>query len=167
MTGTRPLGPLIHSFFIDHLVTAKGLRPASVRSYRDTIRLFLCFVAEQQGTRITKLDLEHLSFERVLGFLRHLEDGRHNHVRTRNQRLAALHTLFEYIARREPTMLGVCQQVAAIPMKRAAPAETHFLERDEIEALFRHLPHTGRLALRDHTLLLFLYNTGARAQEAA
>lgn len=167
MTGTRPLGPLIHSFFIDHLVTAKGLRPASVRSYRDTIRLFLCFVAEQQGTRITKLDLEHLSFERVLGFLRHLEDGRHNHVRTRNQRLAALHTLFEYIARREPAMLGVCQQVAAIPMKRAAPAETHFLERDEIEALFRHLPHTGRLALRDHTLLLFLYNTGARAQEAA
>lgn len=64
-------------------------------------------------------------------------------------------------------MLGVCQQVTAIPMKRAAPAETHFLERDETEKLFAHLPRTGRLALRDHTLLLFLYNTGARAQEVA
>jgi integrase len=64
-------------------------------------------------------------------------------------------------------MLAVCQRVAAIPMKRAAPAETRFLERDEIEALFRGLPRRGRLALRDRTLLLFLYNTGARAQEVA
>lgn len=167
MTGTRPLGPLVHSFFLDHLVTVKGLRPASVRSYRDTIRLLLCFVAEQQGTKITKLNVEDLSFERVLGFLRYLENDRHNHVRTRNQRLAALHTLFDYIAGREPEMLWTCQQVTAIPMKRAAPAETHFLERDEVEALLRQLPRTGRLALRDHTLLLFLYNTGARAQEVA
>jgi site-specific recombinase XerD len=75
--------------------------------------------------------------------------------------------LFDYIASREPEMLGVCQRVAAIPMKRAAPAETHFLERDEVEALFRHLPRTGRLVQRDRALLLFLYNTGARAQEVA
>jgi integrase/recombinase XerD len=167
MTGTRPLGPLVHSFFLDHLVTVKGLRPASIRSYRDTIRLLLCFIAEQKGTKITKLGLEDLSFEQVLGFLRYLEDNRHNHVRTRNQRLAALHTLFDYIAGREPEMLGICQQVAAIPMKRAAPAETHFLERDEVQALLRGLPSTGRLALRDHALLLFLYNTGARVQEVA
>jgi integrase/recombinase XerD len=167
VTGTRPLGPLIHSFFLDHLVTVKGLRPASVRSYRDTIRLLLCFVAEQKGTKITKLDVADLTFEQVLGFLRYLEHDRHNHVRTRNQRLAALHTLFDYIARRDPQMLGVCQQVTAIPMKRAAPAETHFLERDEMAALLRHLPRTGRLALRDHALLLFLYNTGARAGEVA
>ncbi len=144
MTGTRPLGPLVHSFFLDHLVTVKGLRSASIRSYRDTIRLLLCFIAEQKGTKITKLGLEDLSFEQVLGFLRYLEDNRHNHVRTRNQRLAALHTLFDYIAGREPEMLGICQQVAAIPMKRAAPAETHFLERDEVQALLRGLPSTGR-----------------------
>jgi integrase/recombinase XerD len=167
MTGSRPLGPLIHSFFLDHLVTVKGLRPASVHSYRDTIRLLLCFVAEQKKTKITKLTLEDLSFERVLGFLRYLEDDRSNHVRTRNQRLAALHTLFDYIATREPEMLGTCQQVTAIPMKRSAPAETHYLELDEVEALLRHLPRTGRLALRDHALILFLYNTGARAQEVA
>lgn len=96
MTGPQPLGPLIHSFFLDHLVTVKGLRPASLRSYRDTIRLLLCFVAEDKGTKITKLNVEELTFERVLGFLRYLEDERGNHVRTRNQRLAALHTLFDY-----------------------------------------------------------------------
>ena len=57
MTGPRPLGPLVHSFFLDHLVTVKGLRPASIRSYRDTIRLLLCFIAEQKGTKITKIGL--------------------------------------------------------------------------------------------------------------
>ena len=167
MSGIQQLGPLIQSFFIDHLVTVKGLRPSSVRSYSDTIRLLLCFVAAQKGTKITKLRLEDLSFEHVLGFLRHLEDDRHNHVSTRNQRLAALHALFEYIASREPAMLGTCQRVAAIPMKRVAPAETHFLERDEMQDLLQHLPRTGRLAQRDHALILFLYNTGARAQEVA
>lgn len=167
MTAPQRLGSLVHSFFLDHLVTVKGLRPASVRSYRDTIRLLLCFVAADKGSKITKLGVEDLSFERVLGFLRYLETERGNHVRTRNQRLAALHTLFDYIASREPEMLDVCQRVAAIPMKRAAPAETHFLERDETEALFRRLPRSGRLALRDRALLLFLYNTGARVQEVA
>ena len=167
MSPARPLGPLMHSFFVDHLVAVKGLRPASVRSYRDTMRLLLCFLAKEKGTKITKLGLEDLSFEAVLGFLRYLEGERGNHVRTRNQRLSTLHTLFDYIATREPDMLGVCQRVAAIPMKRSAPAETHFLEADEVEELFRRLPREGRLALRDRALMLFLYNTGARVQEVA
>lgn len=167
MTGQGQLGPLMHSFFVDHLITVKGLRPASVRSYRDAMRLLLRYVAEDKGTKITKLGLDDLTFERMVGFLRYLEQDRHNHTRTRNQRLAALHTLFDYIAAREPEMLAVCQRVAAIPMKRAAPPETSFLERDEVEALLRDLPREGRLALRDRTLLLFLYNTGARVQEVA
>ena len=162
-----PLGAIVQSFFIDHLVTVKGLRPASIRSYRDTIRLLLVFAAADKRCRITRLGLEDLTFERVVAFLRHLEVDRHNHIRTRNQRLAAIHTLFDYIATREPEMLGVCQRVAAIPMKRSAPAETRFLERDEIEELFTNLPSDGRLALRDRAVLLFLYNTGARVQEVA
>jgi site-specific recombinase XerD len=166
MSGT-PLGPLVHSFFVDHLITVKGLRPASVRSYRDTLRVLLCYIAEQNKTKITRLSVEDFSFERILGFLRYLDEQRHNQVRTRNQRLAVLHTLFDYIATREPQMLDVCQQVAAIPMKRSAPPETRFLEREEVQALLRGLPRAGRLALRDRTLLLFLYNTGARVQEVA
>ncbi len=162
-----PLGPTIHSFFIDHLVTVKGLRPASIRSYRDTIRMLLCFAAADRNTKITKLTVADLDFDLVVRFLRHLEHDRGNHARTRNQRLAVVHTLFDYIASRHPEMLATCQRVAAIPMKRAAPAETHFLERDEVEDLFKHLPTVGRLAGRDRTLLLFLYNTGARVQEVA
>ena len=167
MTQPQPLGPVLHSFFASHLITVKGLRPASVRSYRDTVRLFLLFTAADKGCKITRLTLSDLTFDRVVGFLRHLEQDRGNHASTRNQRLAALHCLFDYLARRAPEMLATGQQVAAIPVKRAAPPETRFLERDEIEDLLRHLPRDGPLALRDRTLILFLYNTGARAQEAA
>ena len=167
MTQPQPLGPVLHSFFASHLITVKGLRPASVRSYRDTVRLFLVFTAADKGCKITRLSLTDLTFDRVLAFLRHLEQDRGNHAATRNQRLAALHCLFDYIAGRAPDMLATCQQVAAIPAKRTAPPETRFLERDEIEDLLRHLPHDGPLALRDRALILFLYNTGARAQEVA
>jgi integrase/recombinase XerD len=167
MSPQTPLGQLIQSFFLDHLIAVKGLRPASVRSYRDTIRLLIVHVAKEKRSRITKLTVGDLTFERTVGFLRHLEDDRGNHIRTRNQRLAAIHTLFEYIATRSPEMLMTCQQVAAIPTKRVPPPETRFLERDEIQQLLRSLPNRGRHALRDQALILFLYNTGARVQEAA
>jgi integrase/recombinase XerD len=161
------LGPLVHAFFADGLLTMKGLRPASVRSYRDVLRLFLRFVAQDAGRKISRLATGDLSFERVLRFVRHLEDERHNQIRTRNQRVACLHTFFDDLAGRLPEMLDVAERVAAIPMKRVAPPETRFLERDEIDGLFAALPRHGTQALRDRALLLFLYNTGARAQEVA
>ena len=167
MSPKAPLGPVLHSFFLDHLITVKGLRPSSVRSYRDTIRLLLLFLAADNRSKITRLTVGDLTFERIVAFLRHLEQDRGNHIRTRNQRLAAIHTLFEYIATRSPEMLMVCQQGAAIPGKRVPPPETRFLERDEVQQLLQNLPTRGRHALRDRALLLFLYNTGARVQEAA
>lgn len=161
----QPLGPVVQSFFVDGLLTMKGLRPSSVKSYRDGIRLFLRFVADDARRRITQLTLADLTFERVLGFVRHLEEVRHNHARTRNQRLALLHTFFEYLAVRDPEMIAVAERVAAVPPKRVPPPETRFLERDEVAALFTRLPSSGRHAARDRTLILFLYNTGARVQE--
>jgi integrase/recombinase XerD len=134
------LGPLLQSFFVHHLVAEKGLRQASVRSYRDAMCLLLRFTAADRGCPITRLDVADLTLERVLGFLRHLEEGRHNGVHTRNQRLAAVHTFFEYVANRLPELLPVCQRIAAIPVKRSTLPETRFLERDEIAALFTKLP---------------------------
>jgi integrase/recombinase XerD len=167
MSPAPPLGQLLQSYFLDHLIAVKGLRPGSVRSYRDTIRLLLVFLAAEKRGKITRLTLEDLTLQRILAFLRYLEEDRGNHIRTRNQRLAAIHSLFEYIAARSPEMLAVCQQVSAIPIKRVPPPEARFLERDEVQALLHRMPSNGRLALRDRALILFLYNTGARVQEAA
>ena len=164
---TITLGQVVRSFFEDHLPVQKGLRLTSIQSYRDAVRLFLNFVSADMRRPITRLRMEDLTMDRTLAFLKHLEQERGNHIRTRNQRLAALRTFFTYLATRVPEMLHPAHQVTAIPTKRVAPPETEFLEREEIVLLLKQLPRHGRLALRDGTLLLVLYNTGARAQEMA
>lgn len=161
------LGHHIYTFFEDHLKRQKGLQPHSISSYRDTIRLFLLFVAKDTRRKITRLRLTDLTSERVRCFLVFLEQERNNKVCTRNQRLAAVRTFFDYLASLEPLILMEAQRVIAIPVKRTTAPETIYLERDEIDTLFTGLPSEGPLALRDHALLLFLYNTGARVQEAA
>lgn len=164
---TLTLGSIVYRFLLDYLPQQKGLRASTIRSYRDTLRLFLVSVAADTKHGVSTLQLEQLTFERVLDFLRNLEQVRHNSVSTRNQRLAALHTFFEYVGRQLPEMLHVCEQVAAIPIKRTPLPETCFMSRDEVQQLFAELPEHGRYALRDRALLLFLYNTGARVQEVA
>ncbi len=161
------MGPLIYSFFEDYLKAQKGLRPATVKSYRDALLLYLHFVAEDTNHKISRLLLVELTHERVTRFLKHLEETRGNSVSTRNQRLAALRTFFEYAVSRVPEMLIESERVATIPVKRTPPPETYFLERDDIQALFSNLPAKGNEALRNRVLLLFLYNTGARVQEVA
>ena len=160
-------GSLLYSFFQDYLKCQKGLRCSSLKSYRDSVKLFLLFLAEKTGHKVSRLTLTDLTCARVLVFLQSLETDRKNQVRTRNQRLAAIKGLFDYLARRVPEMLKEAQGVAAIPTKRTAPAETFFLDQDEIKSLFASLPSKGISALRDRVLLLFLYNTGARVQEVA
>ena len=164
---TPSLGALLHAFLVDELPLQRGFRPASTKAYRDGLRLFLTFVATDRACRLTQLTPEDLTVERVQRFLLHLEEKRNNHRRTRNHRLTILRTFFEFLAQRRPELLAVAQRVAAIAVKRVAPAETRFLEREEIAQLFRRLPSAGPSALRDRALLLLLYNTGARVQETA
>jgi len=157
------LGQIVYSFIEDHLKTQKGLSPLSIKSYRDTLRLFLIFTARNAGCRIARLSLELITFERVAGFLRHLEGERRNQIRTRNQRLAALHSFFEYLASRVPEMMAVAERVAAIPTKRAPLNETRFLDRDEIGALFAQLPAKGSNTKRDPAPCCSFFTTLARA----
>jgi len=159
------VGRLVYQFFEHHLKAEKGLSPTSVRSYRDGIRLFLLFIAKQARHPLTKLSLDDLTAERVRAFLAYLEAERGNHIRSRNQRLAMLHTFFSFVAGQAPELIEEAERVAAIPRKRTQPPATRYLERDEIESLFGKLPRTGPTALRDRAILLFLYNTGARAAE--
>jgi integrase/recombinase XerD len=125
------VGQVLFAFFEDYLKTQKGLRPGSIRSYRDTMKLFLAYVASSCRRPITRLQLADLSAQRVRDFLNAMEVTHGNRVSTRNQRLAALHTFYRFLALRQPEMLAEAQQVEATPVKRTASPETLYLEHDE------------------------------------
>jgi integrase/recombinase XerD len=163
----QSLSSVIHDYFLTYLPRDKGLQPSTIRSYRDSLRLFLVFVAGINRRGVSELGLEHLDYSAAQAFLHNLEAERGNAVSTRNQRLAALHAFYEYLGRTVPEMLPSCAKVAAIPMKRCPLPEMKFLARDEVEALFSGIPAQGRLARRDRALLMLLYNTGARVSEIA
>ena len=164
---THTVGSIVRQFLVEYLPQQKGLRSSTIRSYRDTMKKFLLAVAEGENCGVSELHLEQFTHSHVLDFLRDLERVRKNTISTRNQRLAALHTFFEYLAQNVPEMLHVCGRVAAVPMKRTPIPETTFLTRDEMQEVLSVLPKRGRHALRDRALLIFMYNTGARVQEVA
>jgi len=139
MTKLTP-GSLLYSFFEDYLKVQKGLRPASIQSYRDGLRLFLQFIGTDTHRRISKLSISDFTSDRVLRFLRHLEDDRGNGRQTRNHRLAALRLFFDYIAGRVPELLAEAERVQNIPRKRTPPPPTYFLERSDVQELFAALP---------------------------
>ena len=115
------VGSLVYQFFEHHLKAEKGLSQASIRSYRDGIRLFLLFLAKTTHRPISKLALSDLGAHNVRDFLAHLEAERGNGVRSRNHRLAMLHTFFVYVGAQTPELLREAEQVAAIPTKRTQP----------------------------------------------
>ncbi len=92
----KTLGSLVYMFFEHHLKAEKGLSQASIRSYRDGIRLFLLFLAKTNRASVTKLTIADMTADNVRAFLNHLESDRDNHIRSRNQRLAMIHTFFAF-----------------------------------------------------------------------
>ena len=167
MISQQTLGSVLHGFFENYLKLQKGLRPNSIKTYRDAIRLLLQFVAAKNRRGLARLTLDDLTPVRIEQFLDSLETARGNHIRTRNNRLTAFRVFFEYVGTHNPERLIDAQRIVAIPIKRVQPPKTSYLERDEIEDILDRIPKEGRNVLRDRALLLFLYNTGARVQEAA
>jgi site-specific recombinase XerD len=113
------------------------------------------------------LTFDHLGPEVVLAFLDDLEKSRGNTVRTRNARLAAIHSLFGYVAAHEPELLGVCQRIAAIPVKKTKASTVVYLEHEEVLHLLASIDRSTSLNRRDYLIILLLFETGARADEIA
>ena len=158
-----PLPALVESFFCGYLQRIRVASPHTIRAYRDTLKLFLNFLAE--GRSLAELRLEDLQVDQVIRFLRHLEEVRKNGRATRNSRLAALHSFFEHLLRQDPTHAQQYHQVLAIPSKKHRPSCATYLEPAEVRMLLAQPDRHTALGVRDHALLLFLYNTGARISE--
>lgn len=138
-TPTTDLARVLQTFFYQRLIQQRHASDRTVTSYRDTFRLLLCFAEQRLGKPVNELCLDDIDTTLVLGFLDHLENQRHNRIRTRNARLAAIRALLYYAALLEPAALPQIQQVMAIPMKRFDRAVVGFLSREEIEAILSAL----------------------------
>ncbi len=167
MTNDHLMGRFVRRFLLEELVADRNLSPNTQKSYRDTIRLLFNFVAERHATDPTRLTVEQLDAALMRSFLVYLEDERGNSSATRNQRLGALHSLFRFIGRLVPELVDHAAQIQAIPLRRIAAPVMPYLDKDEIDALLAVPDRRRAQGRRDYALLLFLYNTGARATEAA
>ncbi len=162
---TTDLGRLLQRYFCSYLINQRSLSNHTVASYRDMFRLLLPFIATQQNKSVSRLNLADMNAEIILLFLQYLEEKRGNKVTTRNARLAAIHSFLGYAAVEEPQALPVIQRVMAIPEKRTDHFLFECLEKNEIDALLKVQDLTTWFGQRDHSLLLALYNTGARVSE--
>jgi len=166
MPATPELARCLTGFFGDHLVLQRGASRHTVLGYRDAVKLFLQFAAARAHCTVPDLTWADLDVETVLAFLEALERDRHNSVATRNHRRAALHAFFRYVGAMAPDQVERCRRILAIPAKRGPARAVDYLERGEVEGLLAHVDRTTARGRRDYALLAFLYNTGARVQEA-
>ncbi len=162
---SNSLGRGLRDFFSEHLLELRGLSPHTVHSYRDSLVLLIRFVAKSQKRSVVKLDIQDLTSDQIIKFLRHLEEDRKNSVSTRNVRLAAIHAFFRYLAEKFPDQLEHCQRVLAIPFKRSRTRPVEYLEHNEIQAVLSYVDRSTRDGRRDYALIATMFNTGARVQE--
>ena len=167
MPDNAAVGFWVRRFLSDHLMHERGVSRNTQQSYRDTFCLFLPFVADRLKTAVDRLAIDDLSPNVVLDFLAHLEQSRSCSVATRNQRLATLHAFARFTGESSPEHIDWCAQIRQVPFKRGWRKPVPYLEKDEIDELLRAPDCATEHGRRDHALLLFLYNSGARATEAA
>ncbi len=159
------IAPTLQAFFTERLANQKRASAHTVSAYRDTFRLLLGFAQDRTGTTPSRLDFDDVDAFLVGAILDHLEHERHNSVRTRNARLAAIHSMFRFAALAHPEHAALIQRVLAIPTKRFDRTDVSFLDRDEIEALLAAPDRTRWIGRRDHALLVTAVQTGLRVSE--
>lgn len=155
----------LHRFLTTHLVGLRGCSPNTVASYRDTFKLLITYLHDQQSIPPERLTLDHIDAATVTGFLDWLQTSRHNSTSTRNQRLAAISSFHRWMQSQDPTRMARCQDILAIPAKRQPPPAVNHLTVEQTRHLLAQPDRSTRAGRRDATLLATLYDTGARVQE--
>jgi integrase/recombinase XerD len=160
-----PLAPTLQAFFTDRLIAQRHASGHTIAAYRDTLRLLLGYAATRTGRPPSRLDLADLKAPLIAGFLDHLERERGNSVRTRNARLAAIHSLFRFAALAHPEHAESIARVLAIPPKRFDRVLITYLTEPEVDALLAACDQSSWTGRRDHALLLLAAQTGLRISE--
>lgn len=156
---------LISNFLTKVMPSERGLSHNTISSYRDTFVLLLKYLKEVRTVRPERVDLAFLDRQTVSLFLNWLENSRGVSTRTRNQRLAAIHSFFRYVQEEEPSFLHECQRILAIPFKKTLDRSINFLSLEVVKTILAQPKATTTEGRRDIVLLSLMYDTGARVQE--
>lgn len=159
------LAPTLEAWFTDRLIGQRHASPNTVAAYRDSWRLLLQFAQSRTGKQPSKLDIIDLDAQVVGDFLNHLEHERHNSARTRNARLAAVHSFFRYASLRHPEHALLIARVLEIPTKHCERKEVRYLNEDEAEAMVDAPDTSTWEGRRDQAILATAVQTGLRASE--
>lgn len=165
--STDYLGYWMKRFFNEYIITIRNLSRNTLKSYRDTFRLLIKHMHAENNISPDKLLITDISKERVISFLNGLQSNRGVSEATRNQRIAALQSFAKYLSLQAPEHVEWCREMRNIPKKRAEKNLITYLEKAEMDALLEMPDRLTAQGRRDYALLLFLYNTGVRAEEAA
>jgi integrase/recombinase XerD len=159
------LAPTLEAYFTQRLIGQRQASPNTVAAYRDTWRLLLGYASKRTSKQPYQLDIADLDAPLIGDFLGHLETERHNSVRTRNARLAAIRSLFTFASLRHPEHAALIARVLAIPTKRCDRAIVTYLNDTEANALVASPDRHRRTGRRDHAMLVLALQTGLRVSE--
>jgi site-specific recombinase XerD len=159
------LAALVTGFFVRYLAAERNVSPHTTAAYRDTLKLLLRFASDSAHRPVTALRFEDLTPDLIRSFLDYLETARHNTVRTRNARLAAIHSFIRYVFDREPGLATICQRILTIPVKKTTRPVLGYLTDTELAHLLAQVDRSTPEGERDYLLLALLYDTGVRIQE--
>ena len=167
MKTTNDFPRILSGFLLNELPVVRNQSGNTITSYRDTFIRLLDYMQNVAHINAGRVRVDDLTAERITEFLNWLEKERGNSISTRNQRLAAIHSLFQHIQAQAPEHMFQCQQILAIPFKKLGKKPLVFLSEDETKALLAVPDAETRKGRRDQTLLSLLYDSGARVQELA
>jgi integrase/recombinase XerD len=159
------LAPSLQAYFTDRLINQRRASPNTIAAYRHTFQLLLRFATDRTGTPPSALDITDLDARLIAAFLDHLQHDRRNTIATRNHRLAAIHSLFAYLALHHPEHAGAIARVLAIPAKRTERNLLTYLTDPEVDALLAACDQTTPTGRRDHAMLALTIQTGLRISE--
>ena len=156
---------LIQKYFLQRLMAQRNVSPETIKSYRDTFRLYLRFIDTHCGVPPAKMSIAHFDADHILEFLSHLDKERGNSAKTINNRLAALHSFAKYLIFELPEYSGLLSRSLKVPFRKDEKRQMEFLTEDEFAALKSACETDTALGRRDMLMLLLLYNTGVRVSE--
>jgi len=159
------LAPALQAYFTDRLIGQRAASPNTIAAYKVAFRLLLGFASQQTGRTPSALDIADLDAPLIAAFLDHLEADRRNGPATRNNRLAAIHSLFAYLALNYPEHAATIQRVLAIPTKRTERNLVTYLTETELDALLEACDQTTWTGRRDHAMFALAIQTGLRISE--